>query len=276
MEIKQNNKKPRNNRITLGWWLNDFYAYKSKIVKPSTLRNIGIVIRCHVPQDIADIRLAKLTIDNAESLIYAVDSMRMRQCTLQVLNEALERAKKHGYIRDNPFALVEPIKHKQKRGMALTNLECKRLLDKVSSPGLRLLYEFYMYSGCRRAEALALTWNDIDLQAMILHIQGTKTEDSDRYLPISEPLLKVIKKIPKTGLKLFEYSPDYVSKQFHRVLPNHKLHDLRHTFATKCMESGIALKTIQAWLGHSSMDITEKIYLHLINDFQRQEAHKLC
>lgn len=269
-------KRNLNRKINLGEWLNNFYEFKSKVVKPSTLRNISIVIRCHIPQELSNKKLSKITAEDIEEIVYSVQALRMRQCVFQVLNEALERAKRLGYINSNPFLFVTPLKHKQKRGMALTDLECNILLDKVSSPCLKLLYEFYIYSGCRRSEALALTWNDIDLQSMTLHIQGTKTEDSDRYLPISEPLLNVIHRIPKTGLKLFEYSPDYVSKQFHKVLPNHKLHDLRHTFATKCMESGISLKTIQAWLGHSSIDITEKIYLHLINDFQRQEAQKLC
>ncbi|MDR1093075.1 MAG: tyrosine-type recombinase/integrase [Clostridiales bacterium] len=41
------------------------------------------------------------------------------------------------------------------------------------------------------------------------------------------------------------------------------LHSLRHTFATRCLESGISLKVVQQWLGHSAFEVTAQIPIHM-------------
>lgn len=262
--------------LTFGEFLNDFYEYKRNIVKPSTLRNIDIVIRCHVPIELATTCITDLTQHDLENALYCVKAERMRQYVYQVLNEALERAKTLNLTRYNPIANIRPIKHRQRKGRALNALERAELLRRVQNSNLRLLFEFYIWTGCRRSEALALTWNDVDIIDMKLYIPGTKTEESERVIPISKPLYDIIKQIPRKGNRLFNYSPDYVSKQFKKYCPRHKLHDLRHTFATICLEKGIALRVVQKWLGHTSIDTTAKIYTHVMDEFQRQEASKLC
>ncbi|HRF36761.1 MAG TPA: hypothetical protein PLZ09_05630, partial [Clostridia bacterium] len=68
----------QDNKILFKDWLKDFYNYKSKRVKPSTLRNIGIVIRCHVPIFLLNTPLDEITAQDLESTIYSVQAMRMR------------------------------------------------------------------------------------------------------------------------------------------------------------------------------------------------------
>ncbi len=267
-----------NNQILFKEWLKDFYEYKSKRVKPSTLRNIGIVIRCHVPIFLYNTPLVKITGQDLEKMIYDVKAMRMRQYTYQVINEALDRAVKRNIIDFNPMTNLDSIKHRQRKGRALNAVERAKLLEKVQQPILRLLFEFYIYSGCRRSEALSLTWDDIDFAGKKIIIPGTKTEASERVLPMSKPLLEIMKKLSHraTTNKVFNYSPDYVSKQFKKYCPKHKLHDLRHTFATICLESGVSIRVVQKWLGHTSIDTTARIYTHVIDEFQRREADKIC
>ncbi len=267
-----------NNQILFKEWLKDFYEYKSKRVKPSTLRNIGIVIRCHVPIFLYNTPLVKITDQDLEKMIYDVKAMRMRQYTYQVINEALDRAVKRNIIDFNPMINLDSIKHRQRKGRALNAVERAKLLEKVQQPILRLLFEFYIYSGCRRSEALSLTWDDIDFAGKKIIIPGTKTEASERVLPMSKPLLEIMKKLSHgaTTNKVFNYSPDYVSKQFKKYCPKHKLHDLRHTFATICLESGVSIRVVQKWLGHTSIDTTARIYTHVIDEFQRKEAEKIC
>lgn len=264
-----------NTAYTLGEWLKDFYEYKANRVKPSTLRNISIVMRCHVPEELATTYITDITATDLENVLYNVKAERMRQVTYQVLNEALERAKTRHIAPYNPFDNLDKIKHKQRKGRALTPLERAKLLNSDMPEQLRLLFEFYLWTGCRRSEALAITWNDIDLIGSKLYIAGTKTETSERMLPISAPLRSVLERLQVKGERLFNYSPDYVSKQFKRYCPRHKLHDLRHTFATVCLESGINMRVVQKWLGHTSIDTTARIYTHVMDDYQRQEALKL-
>lgn len=267
-----------NNQVLLKDWLKDFYEYKSKRVKPSTLRNIGIVARCHLPIFLLNTPLDQIKAEDLEKVIYNVPTLRMRQYTFQVVNELLERAVKRQIIDFNPMINLDHIKHKQRKGRALNAVERAKLLEQVQQPTLKLLFEFYIYTGCRRSEALALTWDDIDLIGKKINIPGTKTEASERVLPMSKPLFNIIEKLSHgaTNNKVFNYSPDYVSKQFKKYCPKHKLHDLRHTFATICLESGVSIRVVQKWLGHTSIDTTARIYTHVIDEFQRKEAEKIC
>ncbi len=151
--------------------------------------------------------------------------------------------------------------------MLFYNLKNHRLLN---------FYKFCLLTGCRRSEALNLMWSDIDFETDTLHIRGTKTATSDRYFPLSPMLKELLQSIkPKKGSKtVFRHRADYVTKTFRKMCPNHKLHDLRHTFATRCLECGINVSVISQWLGHSRLETTYKIYAHILPDYQRQEIKK--
>lgn len=256
------------------YWKN---RYKVSHVKPETLRNIDIVLRLHASVQIKMLPLDMLTAQDLENAIYDVKSSRMRVYTYQVLNEALERAVWCDLISRNPMQKVEKVKHKQRQGRALTSREREEFLRKIRQHPLRLLFEFYLWSGCRRSEALSLTWDDVDEKTATLYIHGTKTDTSDRAIPINAQLKKILDKLPKSAHgSLFNCTPDHATKVFKQLCPRHKLHDLRHTFATVCLERGIARDVVQKWLGHSSITTTARIYTHVLDDFQRSEAKKLC
>ncbi len=263
---------------TFGEWLT-FWRERYKVgnVKPETLRNIDIVLRLHASDKLKITPLDELTAVDLENAVYEVKASRMRVYTYQVLNEALERAVWYELIPSNPMRKVDKVRHKQKKGRALTTREREEFLRRIRKHPLKLLYEFYLWSGCRRSEALALTWDDVDEQTSTLHIHGTKTDTSDRVIPINAQLKRILDKLPKSAHgKLFDCTPDHASKAFKQLCPSHKLHDLRHTFATMCLEKGIARDVVQKWLGHSNITTTARIYTHVLDDFQRAEAKKLC
>jgi len=52
-------------------------------------------------------------------------------------------------------------------------------------------------------------------------------------------------------------------------------HTFRHTFATRCIESGIQPKTLQKYLGHATLQMTMDLYVHVTEDFKREEIKKL-
>ena len=118
---------------------------------------------------------------------------------------------------------------------------------------------------------------DIDTVSMTLRIRGTKSKTSDRVMPISKPLEYVINRvITSADPYLFHVTGDYVSRAFKALCPNHKLHDLRHTFATHCLQCGVSMKVLQLWLGHASFETTASIYTHVVDAFQRTEASKIA
>lgn len=146
-------------------------------------------------------------------------------------------------------------------------------------------------TGLRRSELLGLRWEDIRWSQQGIHVQravvpttgeivigGTKTERSDRFVPVSESFLAWLKTLPRTGDYVIPgkepdepRSPNGWGKSFKALmkelaeqtgLPVLEPHELRHTFGTVLRERGVDIYTISRVLGHSSVAITEKIYVH--------------
>ncbi|MDD4832879.1 MAG: tyrosine-type recombinase/integrase [Clostridia bacterium] len=50
---------------------------------------------------------------------------------------------------------------------------------------------------------------------------------------------------------------------------------MRHTFAKRCIEAGVSLKTVQTWLGHTSIEMTANTYSHIQREFEKTETEKI-
>lgn len=151
-------------------------------------------------------------------------------------------------------------------------------------------------AGIRIGEICALTWDDLDVENGIIHIRKTiqriyivdegqkhtevildtpKTKNSIREIPMTKDLLKIIRPIKKVVNGCFyvltndpkpteprTYRNYY--KQFMQSLglPLMKFHGLRHSFATRCIESKCDYKTVSVLLGHSNISTTLNLYVH--------------
>ena len=93
-------------------------------------------------------------------------------------------------------------------------------------------------------------------------------------LPEIEEILERQRRQTGDGERIFPYDKNNVSHYFKKYCPNHKLHDLRHTFVTRCAESGININVAQRLAGHSDINTTLQIYTHVTTDFQRSEFKK--
>lgn len=166
-----------------------------------------------------------------------------------------------------------------------------------------------LYAGLRIGEMCALSWDDIDLSAGVIHIRHTiarvrntdpksncktilildtpKTSSSVRDIPISSVLLArliEIKQLSSCGFVLSDsvtfVSPRTYEYRFHRVLDacgvkQVNYHALRHTFATRCIEAGVDVKSLSEMLGHSNVGITLNTYVHSSLDTKRIQLEKL-
>ena len=219
----------------------------------------------------------KLKVLNAFDIQKALNNVKLSRTRVDVYNiyhASLKMAFKLGFLdKDLAELLIKP-KHEKKVGSSLSNDELQDFLNKISFSRLQNFYLFCLLSGCRRSEALNLKWSDIDFENKTIHIPGTKTKLSDRILPLFDDLEKLLRKIKITNNNVFHHRAEFVTKKFKDYCPNHKLHDLRHTFATRCLECGINIKVVQKWLGHSRLDTTASIYTHVTEDYSFQESKK--
>lgn len=161
----------------------------------------------------------------------------------------------------------------------------------------RLQIMIELYSGMRMGEINALRREDIDLEGNILHVrrtvsrgigyksfikEGTKTGAGIRDIPISSllrPYLEeaIIRQKPnERGLLFYDFNKDdivntsQVNNYYTRIcntagLPALGQHSLRHSFATRCIESGITPVVLKNWLGHTDIHITIDTYTDVFN-----------
>ena len=264
-------------------WLNDWVnVYKKPYIK--SWKKIKDVIRLYIPDELKNLELNKLNAFIIQKAINDVKTSRMRLETFDVLHGSLTMAFKIGFIEKDVAQLLIKPKHVRKIGMSFTNDELHLFLSVISGHRYEKYYKFCLLTGARRQEALDFSYNDIMVDNDLLIIKGTKTVSSFRTVPVFPELYHVLGFADKEDFKLkikdcgnvrpFRFSASRISKEFKVLCPAHKLHDLRHTFATRCLECDISMKVVQGWLGHSRLDTTASIYSHILPQFEKSEAKK--
>ena len=207
--------------------------------------------------------------------VYAVPLSYTRSACYNLLNAVYKQAVRLGYVLINPLDATDKVTHVRQVGRALTLDEQRQFLKVLDGNARKALYLFYLLSGCRCSELLALRWTDIDENAGLIHVYGTKTPHANRYIPLFPQIRALLDTIPHINERVFPLTENAVKSHFQRLKHkyglNFRLHDLRHTFATRCIESGISIFTLSKWLGHSNINTTASIYAHLLTDFERQE-----
>ncbi len=153
-----------------------------------------------------------------------------------------------------------------------------------------------LHTGMRIGEVCALAWEDIDIENKTINISKTiqriytiedgvrktevvldapKTKNSNRDIPISKDLLNIIKPLKKIVNESYyvltndskpteprTYRCYYENLMKELGMPKLKFHGLRHSFATRCIESKCDYKTVSVLLGHSNISTTLNLYVH--------------
>lgn len=264
---------------TLFSWLDEWLeTYKRPKLKENSFKILENCIRNHIKPNILDKPLNAITGLDIQKALNRMELSRTKKYTYYAYSGTFKQAVKLKIIHENPMNSVEPVVYKYTNGRALTSEEHRQFLELIQTNKFRYIYEFYLLSGCRRNEAVYLQWTDIDFANKRIHIRGTKTESSNRYIPLFPEIEELLKKLPETSKNVFGITVNALNCNFKRMKAKYqftfRLHDLRHTFATRCYENGISLKIIQKWLGHSKIDVTSNIYTHVTTDFEREEILK--
>lgn len=160
-------------------------------------------------------------------------------------------------------------------------------------------------AGLRIGEICALKWSDIDMYSHLLHVNHTmsrlkndkdkwkwivetpKTQASIRAIPLSNSLFEALMRIKKTAVSDYIVSdyegfvnPRTYEYRYHAEIRESKVRDvnfhvLRHTFATRCVEGGMDIKTLSEILGHSNVSITLSTYVHSSLELKKTQMEKV-
>ena len=142
-----------------------------------------------------------------------------------------------------------------------------------------------LLTGCRRNEILTLRWEDVDLNAGELNLADSKT--GARSVPLSPAAVKMLAELPrvegnqwlipgrKPGTHMLDPSDAWQTVRKRAGLEDVRLHDLRHSFASRALALGESLPVIGKHLGHTQVETTAR-YAHLARDSVRESAARIA
>lgn len=217
---------------------------------------------------------------------------------LIVLRMVLKFGAKNKWFTHLPFDIQFPTDREKYSLEVLSRANQKKMMDYIQEHFTFRNLGVYicLSSGVRIGEICALTWEDVDTDNGVINVSKTiqriyvvedglrktelildtpKTKNSIREIPMSRDLLKMLKPFKKIVNPSFfvltndakpteprTYRAYYKNLMKSLNMPELKFHGLRHSFATRCIESNCDYKTVSVLLGHSNITTTLNLYVH--------------
>lgn len=247
-----------------------------------------------VTEQFSDVYINRITamdiqryINNFAKKGYARQTVKLRHI---VLNQIFKHAIINGDILYNPAEKISIPKNLNKTKRELPSDEIIKQIEEICDKPFGLFAYFLLYTGCRRSEALALEWSDIDFKNNIIHIykkvefhgnkpkivNKTKSQNSKRDIYLRSKLKKKLKpdKGPVFKGKYGFMTSSEVRKAWDNLNLGITQHQLRHAYVTSLYEAGIDPEIAMTQTGHADISTMRDIYTH-IRDSQINKAAAL-
>jgi integrase len=202
---------------------------------------------------------------------------------LAVLKSMFNRAIAWGKVERNPCKTVKLFKENNQRLRFLEREEVDKLLVNCCQH-LRPIVMVALHTGMRKSEILGLKWHDIDIKRNIIYLHDTKNGEK-REVPMNRAVQKAIIGVFKSpesqyifcnrdGEPYGDIKKSFLTAVKKSGIVNFHFHDLRHTFASQLVMSGVDLNTVRELLGHKSLEMTLR-YSHLSPDHKKRAVDVL-
>lgn len=190
------------------------------------------------------------------------------------------------YDLPNPSVSLKRFKNDVKEMQVWTPEEFNQFISVIPHTRYVLLFTFMYWTGVRKAEAYNLRYDDFEGNRV--HIRGTKTAGSDRWITIPDALRARLEPIFEVCSEdepfifggenpLSETTPDGIFKRYTKIagVKPIRIHDLRHSFASNAIASGANILAVSKYLGHSSPNLTMRTYAHLLEKTETDLVDRL-
>lgn len=290
-------KKRSGKSITFHQWSTQFLKIRDKQIKASTLASYSYKIDHYLLPHFSSIFLEHMTskdiqesLENWKRQGLSSGSIKV---VLRLLSSMLNQAIRQGLINKNPCLSIQLPKVGRNKVGALSRKQ-QALLEKnveLDSNDKSSSVVLALHTGLRIGEIAALKWADINFDASLIHVRATfqrimvpktnqtklhygavKSLASQRIIPLSHKVKTLLLRLKKQTTSDYVFSvnnkpcePRVLTYHFQRMkekshLTDIHFHQLRHTFATRCLEAKADIASLSSLLGHSSTQMTLDIY----------------
>lgn len=196
---------------------------------------------------------------------------------LTVLRHMMSKAVEWDFIAKSPLNGVKILKVPETLERILDPSEESRLIsacDLIRSRFLRSAILLALNTGMRRGELMSLTWDHIDFTRNVVRIVNAKSRSGNRSVPLNRMANAILTELQRSKTSLYVFPSNRkkdsrlldLKKGFKRAvklanLRHIRFHDLRHTFATRLVQAGVDIITVQHLLGHAKITMTAR-YAH--------------
>jgi len=263
--------------------------------KPTTERSCRNILDRYLLPQFGTLRFGEITPDRVADLHYKLRATpTMANQVIDMLSRLFHMARKTGHAPDggNPCRFIKKYPPRScdrflseqeflRLGAALRELEGEGKITNTAAAALRLL----MLTGCRRNEIVTLKWEDVDFEHDEFRLRDAKT--GGRMVPLSPTARKVLAALPRQpgnpwvisgsapGSRLGNLNASWGIVRKKAELEDVRLHDLRHSFASRGLSLGESLPMIARHLGHNKVQTTAR-YAHLARDSVKTAGERVA
>ena len=289
-------------------WMKD----KKNYVKITTMNSYRLIVLNHInpyfgeKEDCTEGEVQEFVLTKLDKGL----SQKSVRDILVVLKMIIRFGTKLGSFTKKDMDIVFPVNTKREKLDVLTKDEQKKIFlhidDNFNFQNLGII--ICLSTGIRIGELCGLKWSDINVESGTVSISRTvqrtynkendirteiiidspKTCNSNREIPLSNKLMKILKPLMRIVNEKFfiltnskhpteprTYRNFFIKFLEELEIRRMRFHSLRHTFATRCIESGGDYKTISVILGHSNISTTLNLYVHPNNDQKKKCIEKM-
>lgn len=273
---------------------------KKQYVKKSTYSAYVLLVENHLLPYFGEMEEVKE--EDVQKFVFKKLEQGLSQKTIKdiliVLKMVLKYGIKYKYLEYQDIDIKFPTQRENEQLEVLNRSNQKKIMDYIENNFTFKNLGIYLClsSGLRIGELCALKWEDLDIDNGIITVRKTiqriyivdegrkrteividtpKTKNSIRDIPMTTDLLSVIKPLKKVVNNDYyvltnDVKPteprtyrNYYKRLMKKLdIPELKFHGLRHSFATRCIESKCDYKTVSVILGHSNISTTLNLYVH--------------
>lgn len=275
-------------------------ADKQQFVKKSTFAAYSLLIANHLLPAFSEAN--DISEEDVQQFVFKKLNEGLSQKSVKdiliVLKMILRYGAKHNLIEHRQIEIRFPTERERQEVEVLSKANQRKIMEFVKSNFTFQNLGIYicLSAGLRIGEVCALTWNDIDAEQGVIYVNKTiqriylvgeiekrteviidtpKSKNSIREIPMTKELLRMVKPLKKVVNSSFfvltnsaaPTEPRTYRNYYKRLMkqldiPALKFHGLRHSFATRCIESNCDYKTVSVLLGHSNISTTLNLYVH--------------